>query len=451
MNTPEPQDATAAPPSAPAPVHPQPAPQAAPAPASTGVPATPPPATPKTDQPQSRDPLLTASIDDAYVLLDFSCRQGNAPADQLSDTLINSRQKQESDTPLTANEEAAFWDAFAQITKLVSPVTVESIRFTSPPHPSEPAFKKSSFWSRVFKPVGPAERVLRHYLTAAAVTLLLLLALQVEWAIGSFIYNDAFRVHHNQIQGKRELIAAQQTNENVKGTPAAPQAEFQLTQARDDALLDQSWNDVSYVRLWWWNREVAAYIPPFDLVISSKNGVMTDNLANDSGVTLDAYGRQRLEYTRTELTLQVMANYFLVTLFALMGALTQALRAISRQIQEVSLIANDLYRVRTRVILGVISGVCMAWLYIISTTTANAPPDNRTPLDAISYLGAFTPWAIAFISGYSVEIFFALLERVIAIVTAKIKGLDAQPSPPAPAKISIEPADTKNAPAPKSA
>lgn len=397
-------------------------------------------------------PLLAQSIRDAYVLLDFTCRKGTAPPASLSQVVIDSLHSVESGTAISAEKEAAFWAAFAQLTRQVNPVTVESIRFTRPEPTTDHATQgRASFFS-VVQSAGQAGNALRNYLVAAIATLLVLLALQVEWAIGTFIYNDAFTVHHHLTQGKIDLLAAEQAFDDVKGTPAAQQAALKLQEIQANALQDQSWSDVSVVRLQWWNRGTAAYIPPFDLIISHQD------VGRDGGMSLDASGKQRLEFTRTELTLQVISNYYLVTLFALLGGLTQALRSLSQQIQGVSLTDNDLYRTRTRVILGIISGVCMAWLYIIATNSVEPTADNRTPLSAINLLGAFTPWAIAFVSGYSVEIFFTLLERVIAIATRKIKGLDVEPNQkPIPLDVAAStdtqpsPNPPKPAPAPASA
>lgn len=422
MNTPIPEPQ----PTAPAPT---PAPTPAPAPAPTPVISAP---APVSGESLSDDARLAQSIKDAYTLLDFSCRRGASPDATLSATLIDSYSKLQKDTPLTMEGEVAFWAAFSKIAEQVKPVTVESILFTNPAPKSS---KKAGLWGRFFKHTSPAERKLRHYLAYAIATLSVLLVLQVEWAVGSFIYNDAYKVHNNLLATQDNVISAGTLSKSVKGTAAAIDADIALKKTQDLLKMDQSWSDVSYVRLWWWNRDIVSYIPPRDLIINEyENNKKTSASLSEgltegtSGMKLDAQGMQRLEYTRAELTLQVLSNYLLVTLFALLGAQTQALRTLSHLIQSVSLTANDLYRVRTRVILGVISGVCMAWLYIISAETGSS--DGRhSPLDAINFLGAFAPWAIAFISGYSVEIFFALLERVISIVTDKIHSLSAQPSP----------------------
>lgn len=372
----------------------------------------------------AQDGRLSNSIIDAYTLLDFACRKGDAPPQEIGSTLIQSHQKLMKKLPFSPDEEAKFWVAFAQITERIKPVTIESILFTSPALPEqEPG--KHKILSRLARHTPPTENVLRHYMVFAIMTLILLLTLLMEWAIGTFIYDDAYKVKTYMMQAQRELLVARQNSDNVAGTPAAQSAELKLAEAKALTEQDQSWNDVSFVRLWWWNRGVSRFIPPYDLTIDTSPAPTSDKAEGNSGVILDSVGLQRLEFTRTELTLQVISNYILVTLFSLLGGVTQALRSISRQVEDVSFTENDLYRVRTRVILGVISGVCMAWLYIISTIPGDTAP--HAPLNAVNFFGAFTPWAIAFISGYSVEIFFTLLERVISVVTTKIKGIDATP------------------------
>ena len=82
----------------------------------------------------------------------------------------------------------------------------------------------------------------------------------------------------------------------------------------------------------------------------------------------------------------------------------------------------------------------MAWLLINSDpSSGNVSSLDTTPLNAISFLGSFTPWAVAFISGYSVEIFFTALERAIAIIT---KYLENVANGVAPGSAAAQPAQT---------
>jgi len=286
---------------------------------------------------EDRDARLAGSITDAYTLLDFSCRRGDAPDAALSQVIVESYQKLEDDVPLSATDEVTFWSAFAEITEMVKPVTVESIVFTTP-SPPQIGVKKQGLFSRTRKPVGPAEKVLRHYLLTAIVTLMVLLMLQVGWAIGTLIYNDAYKVHHNILLGQNSVHAAELNVQNVKGTPAEPQALLNLEAAKNLESQDQSWNTVSYIRLTRWNDSAKTFLPPFDFSFMNssdpaKHILDTQNLGEE--------GLQRLAFTRTELSHQVISNYYLVVLFDMLGELTQALRSLSREIQSVSLTAND--------------------------------------------------------------------------------------------------------------
>ena len=358
---------------------------------------------------------LSTAVEDTQTLLDYAARHAIDIEHDIVAPLIASHDKMAQGGDLNGDEKAQFWAAFSGIIKRVEPVSVDSIHFTksrfddNPPH----------IWFRkLFKKSSPADQVLRRYLMVAVFSLLSLLALQMEWAIGMAIFNDAYKVHGYLLDTTSELTSAKLLSESLKNTDsvAGADAAINLEQLERRHAQDGSWDDVSYVRLWWWNRQIAGMLPPYDMQLSDEGPPVEAGL-----VKLDAEGQRRIEFTRAQLTLQVISDYVLVALFALLGSMTQALRSLSAEIDAVSLTANRLYAIRTRIILGVIAGVCMAWLIIISSSDNGvAPTAQSAPLSSISFLGAFTPWAMAFISGYSVEIFFAALERAISFITHRI-------------------------------
>ena len=430
-------------------MNPQPEATPALAPAAPVAPVTPPAAAPpataavQAEAPSQQDDatpmgsLAHQSIDDAYILLNFACRKGKSLDNAATKVIIACHNKKTADTPLTADEENAFWDAFSKVIDAVKPVTVDSIVYTTAKSDNSLGW----LWGRLSR----GERALRRHLYLATITLLALLFLQVQWAMGTAIYNDAFQVHTHLQEAETTVTDAQNMVASVADTDAEAQAKITLEKAQGQLKVDTSWNNVSYLQLWWWNRQVIAWVPVNNLDISTAK--QADD-AKDTIVTLTDKGKERAEFTRAELTLKVISNYFLVALFALLGAVTQALRTLSRAMAEVSLTSNEVFRGITRIILGVISGVCMAWLYLISAQTPETSSAIRAPLDVITFFGAFAPWALAFISGYSVEIFFTALERFIVIVTAKIKGLTPLPGE----KISQEAVQqTDAAPAPQAA
>ena len=354
--------------------------------------------------------LLQQSVEDAYTLLNFACRQRKTLDDASTKIIIACHAKLKTGVALTSQEEAAFWDAFTKVIDLVKPVTVDSIVYTTA--------KSDSRFDWIWGQLSRGERALRRHLYMAVITLVALLVLQVQWAMGTAIYNDAYQVHGQLLETETAYANAESLVKSVAKTSAEPQAQTEFDTAKRQLEMDQSWTKVSYLQLIWWNRHILSWLPITGLDITT-----TSTTDTDTQISLEPKGKERAEFNRAELTLKIISNYFLVALFALLGAVTQALRWLSRKIVDVSLTSNDVFRGITRIILGVISGVCMAWLYLISAQTTGGNATARAPLDIISFFGAFAPWAIAFISGYSVEIFFTALERLIVIVTDKIKGV----------------------------
>jgi len=397
----------------------QPQPTAQPSPQTT-PPPTPHP-TPQTNDDTAPDDRLRTAVEDAQALLDFAARHAIDIEQDIVAPLIASHDKMAQDGDLNGDAKAQFWAAFGGIIKRVEPVSVDSIHFTNSRFNDDP---RDTWFRKLFKKSSPADQVLRRYLTVAVFSLLSLLALQMEWAIGMAIFNDAYKVHGYLLNTTTELTSAKLMSESLKNTNsvAGADAAIKLEQLERRHAQDGSWDDVSYVRLWWWNRQIAGLLPPYDLQLSKDGSLSDEGPPIEAGlVKLDAEGQRRIEFTRAQLTLQVISDYVLVALFALLGSMTQALRSLSAEIDAVSLTASRLYAIRTRIILGVIAGVCMAWLIIISSSDGSADPTSQSaPLSSISFLGAFTPWAMAFISGYSVEIFFAALERAISFITHRI-------------------------------
>jgi len=405
-----------------APKPPQPAPQPTPQPAPQ---PTAPQAALQADGGAAPHARLNTAVEDAQTLLDFAARHAIDIENDIVAPLIASHDKMAQGGDLNGDEKAQFWAAFGGIIKRVEPVSVDSIHFTRSRFDDDPP---RTWFRKLFKKSSAADQVLRRYLMVAVFSLLSLLALQMEWAIGMAIFNDAYKVHGYLLDTTSELTAAKLLSESLKNTDsvAGADAAIRLEQLERRHAQDGSWDDVSYVRLWWWNRQIAGMLPPYDMQLSDEGPPVEAGL-----VKLDAEGQRRIEFTRAQLTLQVISDYVLVALFALLGSMTQALRSLSAEIDAVSLTANRLYAIRTRIILGVISGVCMAWLIIISSSDNGvAPTAQSAPLSSISFLGAFTPWAMAFISGYSVEIFFAALERAISFITQRIGTMPATAAKP---------------------
>ena len=252
----------------------------APKPKAAAPAATPkdaPDSAPQKPLPEAQDDTtFNTSVRDAYALLDFATRRGMVIPNEITTTIVKTYDKVAEHDPIQVQDQATFWVAFRDIIDLVKPVTVESILFSAPKtDTSSPKW----WWNPLLHSTSPADRVLKRYLFFAMTSLLLLLVLQMEWAIGTSTYNDAFE-SHTYLTNTQEQLEDAELKVGAKVTPSVDGASSDAVtlSSQNDVTLkklqlqhdkDQSWDDVSYVRLWWWNRQSAKLFPPYDLSISN--------------------------------------------------------------------------------------------------------------------------------------------------------------------------------------
>jgi hypothetical protein len=66
-----------------------------------------------------------------------------------------------------------------------------------------------------------------------------------------------------------------------------------------------------------------------------------------------------------------------------------------------------------RVFLGMISGLAIGWFWTHDSSSAQTANGGPMALSTLS------PFALAFVAGYGVELFFALLDKIVSTFTNK--------------------------------
>jgi hypothetical protein len=109
-----------------------------------------------------------------------------------------------------------------------------------------------------------------------------------------------------------------------------------------------------------------------------------------------------------------IANTYLLTFaFGLLGACVWVIRATNRRLENFTFAPSWIARYRTRILLGMVAGPTIGLFFdqsghLLSTATTHTEvPSLSTQLSA---------GAIAFVAGFSIEILFALLDRLIRII-----------------------------------
>jgi hypothetical protein len=109
-----------------------------------------------------------------------------------------------------------------------------------------------------------------------------------------------------------------------------------------------------------------------------------------------------------------IANTYLLTFaFGLLGACVWVVRATNRRLENFTFAPSWIARYRARILLGMVAGPAIGLFFdqsghlLSAATTHTEVPSLSTQLSA---------GAIAFVAGFSIEILFALLDRLIRII-----------------------------------
>ncbi len=113
--------------------------------------------------------------------------------------------------------------------------------------------------------------------------------------------------------------------------------------------------------------------------------------------------------TSSTFTLHTLSDYLLPLIYGLLGAFAFALRSITEQVRL--LLYTDVARMRLgiRLQLGALGGLAIGWFL--------SPDDLSQGQFSFS-----SPWALAFLAGYSVEKLFDLLDKVVPLGLAVGSG-----------------------------
>jgi hypothetical protein len=124
------------------------------------------------------------------------------------------------------------------------------------------------------------------------------------------------------------------------------------------------------------------------------------------------------------LTLQTLNNCVLLLLFACCGAIAHILRKVTQEIQGHSFIGLK-WTTGIRILLGTFSGFFMGYLAVNNDLANLLTLDSGSGASTPVQIPLLSPISLAFIGGYSVDIFFNILNRFIYALTNDEKYLPA--------------------------
>jgi hypothetical protein len=356
-------------------------------------------------QPQKPHNFRSEAILEAQMIIAYAAETGTNIDTAAVATIAQAQHDEQAATQdkssWTSASEAEFWDAYKKLAQSIRPVTVSSLRATSA------AFGSRSLLSRVLgyrKTISKARLAAINFTTLGIVALVILLVSQAYWT-----YVSTALTQYDQIVQDVATAKAQVDNLRLPGSKASQ-----------------------------------------DAIANAKAQLDAKNLAFDSAVkTLDTIniGRSRLDPTQPDSELRakdtlrfsvdiirkMLSLYILPLLYGYIGAIAYVLRSLSSEIRAFTFTDVSQINYRLRGFLGALSGLVIGlfltpWGTVGSSSDATAQhAATAVAVGGIS-IEQISPFALAFVAGFSVELLFSVLERIVkAFTTDDSKNAPAPP------------------------
>jgi hypothetical protein len=129
---------------------------------------------------------------------------------------------------------------------------------------------------------------------------------------------------------------------------------------------------------------------------------LKDDIERASADEENNYKNQFLN-TLSLLITQTMSNYFLPMLYGVVGTCAYILRSLSKEIKKIIFSEASVVQYWLRLPLGILSGLAIGWFF---------------KTDTLTRFVTIQPFALAFVAGYSVDLLFIAMDRLIGAFMA---------------------------------
>ena len=319
-------------------------------------------------------------LKDAELLIAYVVRSGLATDQALIDTIIEARGKIAAGT-LTPAEESAFYLAVNTLAAKLAPVSAESLRACS----TEFGVTKKSLWMREPYKCSRARLAVRNQRRWALFALALLLITQIYWLIGSSLVSHIPALADSPVTA----TAAPGAPPDTAAAPDKAEEKNRL----ESAQATRVW----LLRLWsvpwrWVPDLLKHFVPASELEMLNRRS--------------DSMG---WGYSAKEV-LPILQIYALPLLYGWVGAMAYVLRRMIQAVRQMTYRGVLDVEFSLRVYLGVLSGVAIGWFF---------KPDTTNAAGGTVTLASLTPFALSFVAGYSVELLFTAMDRLVGAFTEK--------------------------------
>lgn len=312
---------------------------------------------------------LSFATTDAYSMLQFASSRGIVVPEKTTSDIVIARKNTKN---MSKEQEVAFWLAYSELSKLIFPVTLEGIQAKADSY-----YKLKIGGKQLgFQLPSAAKRSVFGYTILTFTFLAFFLIVEIHNYLGTDSLNDL-----KEIESKLEF-------ERSKPDSATKSINIENIEAKKKEVYKflSSWNDIS-----------AAAIGSIYKTENEPAETKVDQLKKEKSTDV---GQQLI----AEKTIKSINIYLVPIICGILGVCSYILRSISDEIKNYTFTKESRIRFRLRVPLGCLAGA-IAGLIFDSTKT--------------QITSVLPPIGLAFALGYSVEIFFALIDSILSTVIKK--------------------------------
>ena len=329
------------------------------------------------------------AVREAQLLLYYASRRGiELDASIVTKTVEAAYSlKKGADITATRQIEEDFWPAFQELAKAVRPITIDSVKAT---------YDGSSMVNKLIQYCGckvPLTRLSAILYSLGAIgTLIVVIAIQMYWVVGVSVTNEAvvLGMEITRLVEEQRERAEEIGQNNIAGDLIFNTLGGQIQQ-------NEQWLVAAHTTLERWNQWWRTVVPG-----------LVDSTGSDTSE--DATVRARIAVTSAGFVLEALSTYLIPLLYGVLGAFAYVLRELVKEIREVTFTDGSLIRYRLRLSLGLLAGIAVGFL----TSADAAAQGGVEATQAILSLTTLGPIALAFLAGYSVELVFATMDRIVS-------------------------------------
>jgi hypothetical protein len=354
-------------------------------------------------------PDIRENIRNAQLLLSYASEAGITVEPEVIRSVVEFKNACESDTPPAdpVGLETRFWQATEKLAKSVSPVTVASLRASYDIQDDSSYLGLLRAWIlKSPQKISQAKLTVKHYRLGTLITLAFLVIVHVYWIVGSSVTTEVASYIDQQSKAQDEKTRLERELEVVKNGLDSPDIDA-MKRAELTAKQHEMLNATA---------GIDARLDNYRIIIEANYKIL-DNwikvwrwfLTPPEGD--DEYKKLILARTNANYALHGIQVYLLPILYGLLGAITYVLRILGSQIKNLSYTSESNIGYRLRMVLGALAGLSIAWFV--------QPTGHALESKAFATL---SPFAIAFLAGYGVELLFSAMDRLIGAFTSGFAG-----------------------------